>query len=157
MYGQEFREFCVINQIDSFHDHNGKLYLTSLGFETICKIVKTFDGSKGGLIFGKSHSEGGIHLLQKNADGSFKYVGEMEGNEYLSPPKLKTSIFKELEEINIRRIGIIETIPQNINIIDLRAEKIQILILAETTQFIINKDATMSNLNRITEIVNNYC
>lgn len=103
---------------------------------------------------GKSHSEGGIHLLQKQADGTYKYEGEMEGHEYLSPPNLQGWVFKELEEINMRRFGKTETIPQNIKVIDLSSEKIQILILAETRQFIMNKDATMSNLNRIAELVN---
>lgn len=156
MFGKEFREFCTSNRVDSFEDINGELYITQAGFELICRLVKVIDGRNGGLVLGKSHSDGGIHLLQKNANGTYRYVGEMEGNEYLSPPKLPTSIFKELEKINCNASEILEDIPKNIDIIDLRNERIQIINLSTTTQFIVNKVATMSNLNRIIEILNNY-
>ena len=155
MFEREFRDFCFNNSIETYYDYMGKLIVTASGYNVIKNKVNIFDGSKGGLVLGKAHSEGGIHLLQRNKNNSYKYVGEMEGNEYLSPPNLPESVFKILEDINREELGNNSVIPDYINLIDLREHTMQIILLAETTQFIVNKKSSMNNLTKIMKVIKN--
>ena len=59
-----------------------------------------YNAMSGALILGKSHQEGGIHLLQPISEDRLRYTGEMEGWEYLSPPLTDPEIIEKFKAIN---------------------------------------------------------
>ena len=62
-------------------------YYFELTLEELDKLIAqkiVADGTQGGLIIGNLHLEGGIHLIMPISDERLRYVGEMEGWEYLT-------------------------------------------------------------------------
>lgn len=120
-----------------------------------------FNGEKGGFVLGNSHSYGGIHLIQMNFEKkNVKYVGEMEGFEYLSSP-IKSELQKaEWFEINklTPKIEHLEEliIPKNLNVIDTRNIEVPVILVSIYEQFIVNKKSSIKYIEKIIEIENKY-
>lgn len=127
-------------------------------FYKLCNLGLVYNGSKGGLVLGQSHKEGGIHFLQECADDRLRYVGEMEGWEYLTLPIKDKNIGKQFENINKTHPHInfeIKTdfnIPKDCKIIDTSENKVAVLLISNTSQFVINRFATKKEIKRIIEL-----
>lgn len=117
-----------------------------------------YNGLKGGLVLGQSHKDGGIHFLQESAEDRLRYVGEMEGWEYLTSPIINKDKEKQFEDINNTHPHIdfeIKTdfsIPENCKIIDTSESKVAILFVSNTSQFVINRFATNKEIKKIIEL-----
>jgi hypothetical protein len=134
------------------HDNNNVAILKESGYKVIetCNIV---DGSKGGLVIAKSHKEiGGIPLIvfvEVEGGAKIMCVGNIEGYEYILPPKSynKETFDKFNESINedFRPYEV----PKETRIINAEGNT---LILVPTGDFaIINKRATFKYLKQIDE------
>jgi hypothetical protein len=115
------------------------------------------DGRAGGLVIGKFHSEGGVHMLQPWGD-KFKYVGEMEGYEYLMNEFVTKRYMDRLTAIN-RETTPDQAIsakpfdiPTDIKVIDVRRPKIEILLLSRGGHIVINRAASEKHLRLLNEI-----
>lgn len=117
------------------------------------KIVR--NGTKGGLVIGNLHSDGGIHLISPISYDRIRYIGEMEGWEYLSSPIKKQELIDEFIKINEetknqgRHIKTEFKIPNSCKVIDVTGIKVPFVIILEL-HFIINRFATKK---RITELI----
>ena len=161
IFGSEFKDYCLQNSIGEWKmiDFKFKLVFTEHDFYYLNEINPIYNGQRGGLILGKLHIQGGIHLLSPNADNTeFTYAGEMEGWEYLSSPLKSEEHKNELLKINnkikaTKDAELIEfNIPEKCKIIDLRNSDINIVLLNYYSQFIVNRQATREFINEIVEI-----
>lgn len=153
--GREFKKFCIDNEITYTPDSENYFNFSESEWNKIERLTKIFDGSKGGIVIGKTHAEGGIHLFIKLSDGSYRYWGEMEGKEFISPPNLSEKQFEMLVAIN-DKIGTSEiSVLEDFEVIDLTKESLQILLLSDSNQFIIKKESTLTNLKEILEVIQN--
>ena len=120
-----------------------------------------FNGTEGGLVLGNSHQKGGIHLLQPKSEKTFKYVGEMEGWEYLTHFKASSKHRNEFTEINERTKPIskyIKTkfkVPENCKVIDTTEKEIAFVLVSNYNQHIINRFATKKHIEEIIELDKN--
>jgi len=130
-------------------------------FELLKEKGLMFDGKKGGLVLGKKHENGGIHLLQFSRElKAYKYVGEMEGFEYLSSPlknKRQSLEFEKINEIDNKKVlNKNFKIPNNCRIINTNNVNIAFIELSEYTQFIVNGRTTLNRIKDIIEIDYKY-
>jgi hypothetical protein len=58
------------------------------------------DGRGGGLVIGRSHSDGNIYMIQEISEERFSIVGNLEGGEYILNFDAYLSAKERLEEIN---------------------------------------------------------
>ena len=126
-------------------------------FDLLNKKGLVFDGSKGGLVLGKLHKNGGIHFLQQSSEEKIRYIGEMEGWEYLTPPinDYNDYQFFEMNELTKNTNAEEDTsfeIPKNCKVIDTRHCEIAFLVVSNKSQFVINRFATRENINLIIEL-----
>jgi hypothetical protein len=160
-FGSEFKDYCLEKSLGEWKmiDSKFKLVFNEHDFYSLNEINSIYSGQKGGLILGKLHSQGGIHLISPNSDNTeFTYAGEMEGWEYLSSP-LKSELHKnKLLEINKKVIPTLDStktefdIPHNCKVVDTRESEINIVLLHFYSQFIINRRSTKKFINEIIEI-----
>jgi hypothetical protein len=152
-YGDAF--FSLINerQIGQFLDdgENPEFFLSISEVTSLANDRCVADAREGGLIIGKFHTEGGIHMLQEYGD-KFKYVGEIEGYEFILNPSASKKNKGKLSEINeaLKPDKNISPrpfyFPDNIKIIDLRHLSFEIVLISYEGQFIINRAASEKNL-----------
>ncbi|WP_318344076.1 hypothetical protein [Flagellimonas baculiformis] len=165
--GEKFYQFCIKHGIGKWEwNFDSTIPITELIFSTeeiykLNDLKVIFSGEKGGLVLGNSHNDGGIHLLQLDIDKNImKYVGEMEGFEYLSSPLKSEKHLNELSELNnlTTEIDVSKkvTIPKGCNIIDTSNIDVPVILLSGFKQFIINKNSTFNYLNKILEIEKKY-
>lgn len=128
------------------------------------KETSIMDGTYGGLVLGNLHYEGGIHLIKFISETKLRYVGEMEGWEYLSSPYNHKDIknFEKFDKINKRtphKNRFLRTdfkIPKNCKIIDLRLIEVPFLIV-EHNQAIINRFATKRHIKKLIKVDQKNC
>ncbi|MBI9042756.1 hypothetical protein [Lutibacter sp.] len=133
--------------------------LSETDFHFINNLGLIFNGMDGGLILGNLHKDGGIHLLSPIFEtNTYKYVGEMEGWEYLTKPLKSKEIHMEFAKINELTKPIspdIETdfkIPENCNVVDTSNREISFLMLNTFPQFILNRFATKKHIHLILDL-----
>lgn len=122
------------------------------------------DASKGGLVLGNLHSEGGIQLIRKNAGNEYVHSGEMEGWEYLTSPLQWIRSWVSFETLNSGRLDDLTEdtsfdIPKDCKVIDTRGVEVPILLLDDNyNQFIMSRYATRKYINKILELdlINRY-
>jgi len=113
--------------------------------------------TKGGLVLGNFHTEGGVHILTPFNDG-FRYVLEMEGYEFLMNNKSTDKYHSFIESINAEANHDINGVPKPFHVprhirkIDLSGLKFQILVIPYARHFIVNRTATEKNLELINEM-----
>jgi hypothetical protein len=119
------------------------------------------DLSKGGLILGKSHREGGVlivQIVQLNPYPLFAVVGELEGNEYVVSTETYRKHKQKFDSIN-KSIkpnsqsyapAVIELVA-GCKVHDIRKFDIQMVITLEGSM-VINSFATRDHLKRIIEL-----
>lgn len=161
-FGRTFFLLCEKLNIGeyTFCDVKKKYYL-EISLEEFYKLNNLqviFDGSKGGLVLGKSHAEGGIHFIQQCAEDRLRYVGEMEGWEYLTLPIRDEDIANQFDSINRDNPHIspeIKTdfeIPSNCKVIDTSRVDIPVILISSLGHVVINRFATKNEINKIIEL-----
>lgn len=83
-YGDSFKEFLVKRGMGKGLHYNGgqSIFLTEAEMLILIKEGFVVSLERGGLVIGKFHSDGGIHIMQDGGNGLVRYVGEMEGYEF---------------------------------------------------------------------------
>jgi hypothetical protein len=161
IFRTEFKDYCLQQSLGEWKwiDFKFKLIFNEHDFYTLNEINPIYSGQKGGLILGKLHSQGGIHLISPNFDNTeFTYAGEMEGWEYLSSPLKSEQHKNELLKINKKANAILDSnttefdIPHNCKVVDTRKSEINIVLLSIYSQFIVNRHSTKKFINEIIEI-----
>lgn len=158
-----FLIFCKMLRIGEWitDPQNKESYfiIDSEEFHKLISFNMVFDGTKGGLVIGKLHIEGGIHLLRPyNNTDSFFYCGEMEGWEYLSSPLSNLTKCRQFERINnsFRTGPPYERtdfeIPYSCKLIDTLNVQIPIIKMSNEGQFIVNRWATRECIYEIMKI-----
>lgn len=160
-FGDAFFRFVHQRQIGQFINDgdNPGLFLTVDEVTLLAQEGHLTDGSTGGLVIGKFHHEGGIHMLQPSGD-KFKYAGEMEGYEYLVNEVATKKYMDRLSTINeqTKTNHTIQPkpfhVPDNIRIIDARRAGIEILLISWNGHFILNRAASETHLELLDSINN---
>jgi len=158
-YGNSFFSFVCTRHIGEFvqSGHDKGLYLTVDEVISLVNDGYVTDGRSGGLVIGKFHSEGGIHMLQPSGE-KLKYVGEMEGYEYIINEFATKKYMDLLAKINRETqpdYGIPAKpfdIPVDIKTIDVRRHDTEIIFIAMTGHFIINRAASERHLRLLNTI-----
>jgi len=152
-FGSTFYTYCKLKNIGSIEGN--EFLINNEEFKTLCSLGVIYDGRTGGLVLGKLHCEGGIHLVQPYSKDKLKYVGEMEGWEFLSSPVKNYEIgskFEFMNKINADYDKNIDTsfdIPLNCKVIDTRNSEIGIILLSANSQFIVNRLSTKIFLDKL--------
>jgi hypothetical protein len=163
MISNEFTNLCKEHNLGKWNfiasDFKAKLQFSEEEFYQLNDINPIYSGQKGGLVIGKLHSQGGIHLILPNVENKvFTYVAEMEGWEYLSSPIKSEQHKNQLLKINSSVVAMkndtIEEfeIPENCKVIDTSECNINIILLSYYSQFIINRKSTKENIHKIIEL-----
>ncbi|MFD1061961.1 hypothetical protein ACFQ1Q_01785 [Winogradskyella litorisediminis] len=163
IFRNEFTEFCEKFNLGKwvFKATELKNVLTfhKSDLIKINNLHKIYNGEQGGLVIGKLHCDGGVHMIKPNKDGTeFTYAGEMEGWEYISTSAKTVEHVNSLVNINDSVkpkndcVSSEFEIPKNCNIIDMTESVIQILYLSRFTQVIINRESTKRNIKNIIKI-----
>ena len=128
-------------------------------FNLLKDLGLIFDATRGGLVLGNLHSQGGINVLIFDFEiNKYRYVAEVEGWEYLSFPIKTQEIENRFLEINLKtqntnpQILTNFEIPKECNIIDTKNNKVCFLLMSEYRQCIFNRFATKKHINEILEL-----
>lgn len=123
------------------------------------------DATRGGLLLGPSHEEGGIYFLFQYSDG-FRLYGELEGFEYIVKREAILRNRNFLKSINNRSRDFTGPFinyhyDSNISIIDARSDSVEynskyIILDVEGGFGIVNKYSTKRFLNVINDFNNSY-
>lgn len=146
---------------------DGKTLLTQEDLQPIFDIEGVIDGSKGGLLLGNYHIDGGIKVIREYDKNHYEVVAELEGWEFILCAEATYWDVEYLHSINNEidgsTGGFIEyEIPNNISILDTRPifenikETNRIIKLGEYPHFIINKHSTKKYLNELDELNKKY-
>ena len=156
-----FINYCEENFIGCWEmiDDKPQFAFSELDFRMLNKKNPIFDGRNGGLVIGKLHVDGGVHLIDPDyKNPKFIYMGEMEGWEYLSSPLKNQKHLNDLSEINEKLLGFKSsiptefTIPEKCKIIDTKKTAINIILVNFYFQTIINRQSTKQFLDEIISI-----
>ena len=160
-FGDTFFAFCEQHNIGKKYPDSGFFEITIEEFHRLIPLTVLFDGSQGGLVLGNLHANGGVHMIAPNLrTGRFRYAGEMEGREYLSPPIIRNGEFcNQLIDWN-ESIGCGESdivfnfeIPKDCRVINTHDIAVPIIVLSIGGEhFIINRLATRKYINEIIEL-----
>ncbi|QCR23765.1 hypothetical protein [Pontibacter sp. SGAir0037] len=122
------------------------------------------DGTKGGLLIGRSHEEGGIPILMRYND-AYKVVAEIEGQEYIFNAAASAHFRERLKILNNpsydgqwTTIG--ETIPDHVTKIDCtinpntysQFETKYLVLDGRHTYFVINKYSTWRHMELLDQL-----
>jgi hypothetical protein len=134
-------------------------YKQFFSFDLVDKYTSmglTADGTKGGLLLGPSHADGGINVLIKYAEG-YRVMANFEGQEYLLNPGASQHFSGRLHDLNQHDIDLLLRPEQpsdltGITTIDCFTDNTHflkskfLLIDARGDHFIINKYSTWRHL-----------
>jgi len=136
-----------------FFSHERVELYTSLGL--------TVEGTGGGLLLGQPHSNDGIPVLVKYAEG-YRYEAEFEGQEYFLNPAATKIHFDKLHQINQSATDKLLGLEQpsdlsGITVLDCNSPdstyKSKFLLMdARSTQYVINKHSTWRHLQTLEEL-----
>ena len=148
---------------------DGKLLFTPQDLKPIVEADCLLDGTKGGLILGNSHLDGGINVITQYQNYElYEVIAEVEGWEFIMSPHATAKHLEYIKKINAEfkdfqiNFSIYE-FDQNIDIIDTRPiyesihETNKWIILGEYTQFIVNRNSTKKYLLELDKLNKKYC
>ncbi len=163
-FGKSCYEFCDILNIGEWVScsKSGDKYFefTDIEINKLFYHGNIYDGTKGGLVLGKLHINGGIHILEPISNQRFRHVGEMEGWEYISAPIKNHEIKSKFDKINKKTINqghhILTdfSIPRNCKVINTNLSQVSFLLVTNSNHFIINRFATREHIEEIVELDN---
>lgn len=112
-----------------------------------------FDGTRGGLVLGDRHTEGGIKGIRASeVDKEYEVVFEMEDGEYLMNAPATIKYKERFDEINAYKSFEPEISEERIQslyrVMDNRGKK-GIIIISGYPQYIINRNATAMYLEEL--------
>lgn len=116
------------------------------------------NGTKGGIILGPSHDDGGIKMWQRTTEGNgYRLKGEVEGYEYILNPGAShcfDNIFSSINKYGEHKHDNWEDyeIPENITFMDTRRAVEPKFILLDATFSIVNKFSTKCYLQTIEQM-----
>jgi len=161
-FGDTFYDLCRRENIGRTIENpeNGKLYfeITVEEFHKLNELNVLFDGTKGGLVLGKLHVDGGVHFIRPSITGHFEYGGEMEGWEYLSSPVLSNDFGEKLVTLNnsVKGKRTHENtefkIPKRCKVIDTYNLDVAIIVLSNVRHFVVNRFATREHIKKIIKL-----
>lgn len=140
---------------------DGETLFTHIDLKPLVENEGIIDATKGGLILGISHKEGGIKVFaQYKNESLYEIIAEFEGWEYILNPTATANNLEYLNKINEEfvntKIDFIEyDIPNNIATLDVRPviphlkSTSKFLLIGQYDQFIVNKHATKKYLNEL--------
>ena len=68
-------------------ESDGKIYLTQTELKPIFAGKGLVDGTRGGLLLGNNHSEGGVLVIRKaHKEDLFEIIAELEGWQFIINP-----------------------------------------------------------------------
>lgn len=146
---------------------DGKTLLTQEELQPIFDGNAIIDCSKGGLLMGNYHSEGGIKVIRKYEDNLYEVVAELEGWEYVMCPEATYWDVEYLKAINDEFTGTSDDfveyeIPDHITLIDAKPifegvkESGKILLFEDYAYYIINKNSTKKYLEELNTLNKKY-
>jgi len=161
--GDTFYNLCRRENIGRMVENpeNGKLYfeISIEDFQKLNELNILFDGTKGGLVIGKLHIDGGVHFIRPNhKTGHFEYGGEMEGWEYLSSPVLSNDFGEKLVTLNNSIKGKLTyentefKIPKRCKVIDTYNLDVAVIVLSNVRHFVVNRFATRKHIKKIIKL-----
>lgn len=165
LYGLNFLDFCKKLSIGNFNynpiELKARFELSASEFELLESKVRVFDGYLGGLILGRSHLEGGIHLLQyQSLTKKYTLAGEMEGWEFLSAPLTSQYYFNQFKNLNesvipkeMREKTQFE-FPNNCPVINTEYFQPSVLLISSRDHFIVNRFATEKHIETLIALNN---
>lgn len=134
-------------------------YFLEIEKDILAELVqqnKIVDISKGGLVVGNRHTDGGIKIIQEDlSTGRYGIVGEMEGGEFVINSFATSKYLKRIEEIN-DSINTTDGIDGEVP--DIRQYIIpagHFVIKSAYPQVIINRAATQKYLDELVEMNEN--
>jgi len=143
---------------------DNKILYTLSDLEPLAAANQIIDGSKGGLILGNTHAEGGIKVIRQYSNEElYEVIAEFEGWEYILNPFTTSKECEILTKINSEFVGSKETflefeIPEGVDILDTRTafekrkDLNKLILLGQYSQFIINKFSTKKHLTLLNEL-----
>jgi hypothetical protein len=149
-------------------EKDGKIMLTITDLKPIVEGNGIVNGTKGGLILGNHHNEGGIKVIrQYNNEELYEVIAEIEGWEYVLSPLTTIKELEYLKKLNAEFVGTTELfeefeIPSGINILDTKPifENIKVtnklVLISEYSQFIVNKFSTKKYLIQLDNLNKKY-
>lgn len=119
------------------------------------------DGRAGGYVRGRRHTDGGVPIIAPTyrVPFEFKFIGCMEGDEYLLPARSMREYSSEVIAINELRPsdGAPISFGADDRIIDARAEPHDRFVIVDGgQQYIVNFDATRKYYARLAEITRKF-
>ena len=132
--------------------------ITYTDFMVLLMTGKIVDGRAGGFLFGRSHADGGIPVIQRQDDDTFSITAEFEGGEYLVNWRAYQAAESRIIEINSHKENkVIEllspVITRNSRLLNVHASPSDKLIWVDRrVQFVINKTATFRYFAEIEEL-----
>lgn len=117
------------------------------------------DGRAGGLVFGRRHSQGDVHMMQYT-DGVFGCYACLEGGEYIVNKSASEAFTDRLVEINEDKSAAVDGLQISAfrNLVTM-AEPHDKFLFIDAGQFVINRESTtkhIKELELINEQVNPY-
>lgn len=130
-----------------------KVRLTEFQVISYGKMWGLFDGTRGGLVLGKRHSEGGIRgIRESEVEKEYDVVFEMEGGEYLMNAMATIKYKKRLEEINAYRQEEPEISDERIQSLHRcmdNRDSDGLIIISKYPHYIVNRNATAKYLEEL--------
>jgi hypothetical protein len=164
------QEFCIKHGIGEFlvdpHTKVIDVHFYEHDFHLLTELKVLFSCLDGGLVLGKLHSEGGIHVIHLFNEEKLhgKLTAEIEGWEYVTAPIKSIVTEMEIKTINdsikctTEDIDTSFNIPPACNIIDTREAEVAFVVFSPLNHFVINRNATKVHIDKILEIENkNVC
>lgn len=155
--GEKFFEICHVYGIGTIRDD--KFVLTSDELRVLDYNNHLFDATKGGLVLGNLHEQGGVGMLRMLNDNEYFFFSEMEGWEYITAPIKSKSLIRQFENINtshpMNRRGedlIKFNVPQKCRVIDTRTTTVACILISEYSQYIICRNATRNCMDEILKL-----
>lgn len=98
--------FSVQKEFYEFEQGEHQTFFTHAQFYELVKRGQVIDGRSGGLVVGRSHSEGNIYFLTETYNGFYSILetDHMQGGEYLINAKSTAHFGTTLEQLNNYRV-----------------------------------------------------
>lgn len=165
----EKSKYEIYKKAFNFHKNGGNDFeISKSTFYEMKKEGLIIDGTKGGLLLGNFHENGGILVVREYTD-KVLLVAEIEAYEYVLNSKSSEIEFAEIEEINnfnkiwsFNRTFYPYEISKNTTIIDVNSKSIdkrterKLLLIRGQIQWCVNKFSTKLYLNELEKLNKKY-
>ena len=139
------------------------MLINKFQIQSLFYLNSIIDSTKGGLLVGNSHKNGGIKLIDEIEEWDYKFIAELEGWEYLVNPIASKKELERLIQINDefkneKSEFTAYTIPKNISVINTISNlpnsvvPNKYLLYGIDRQFVVNKYSTKKYIVELNEI-----